>query len=158
MSFWNTEADKLEAGFRANFPAVMRHFLSTATPEQIAACSGVAIDALSENTRNSVLAVLMQRYPPSAAVAEPWPFNAAAGPRIALTQGEIHALALGAGIDCRLHVSAPPDEQETYIVQALSSGHSGPGLYAWAEEYPEEAVFKLADSRRLIASPAAASR
>lgn len=52
MDDWNQLADKLEAALLDNTPALMLHFLETATPQQMASVVG----ASSLNTESKVFA------------------------------------------------------------------------------------------------------
>lgn len=60
MDIWTDHADKLEQALLAKAPALVLHFLSTASPEALAQ---VASDALpsSSNTKAAVVAVLASR-------------------------------------------------------------------------------------------------
>lgn len=57
---------------------------------------------------------------------------------ILLTSGQIAQLAAIAGRD-----DEPVEDQATYVVERCATGHSGPGVYAHLDEYPEEGAFYL---------------
>ncbi|WP_045762237.1 hypothetical protein [Xanthomonas albilineans] len=60
MDFWNEQADKLEKALLDNAPALVLHYIHTASPEAVAALAGDALPT-SDNTRASVVAVLAAR-------------------------------------------------------------------------------------------------
>lgn len=60
MDFWNEQADQLEKALLDNAPALVSHFLRTASAEAVAELAGDALPA-SENTRSSVIAALTAR-------------------------------------------------------------------------------------------------
>lgn len=60
MDFWNEQADQLEKALLDNAPALVLHYIRTASPEAVAALAGDALPA-SDNTRASVVATLAAR-------------------------------------------------------------------------------------------------
>ncbi|EHH7254049.1 hypothetical protein J5X32_001742 [Escherichia coli] len=60
MDFWNEQADQLEKALLDNAPALVLHYIRTASPEAVAELAGDALPT-SENTRASVVATLATR-------------------------------------------------------------------------------------------------
>jgi hypothetical protein len=69
MDFWNEQADQLEKALLGNVPALMRHFLRTASPEAVAELAGENFAEASPNVRASVAATLGARLDQPAPVA-----------------------------------------------------------------------------------------
>ncbi|WP_099552483.1 hypothetical protein [Stenotrophomonas maltophilia] len=60
MEFWNTQAKQLEKKLQEHLPALMLHFLRTASEESINSIAGEALP-LGENARSSVISHLVAR-------------------------------------------------------------------------------------------------
>lgn len=70
MSFWDKQADHLEQKLLQNMPALMLHFLQTASEEQIIKITSDGLP-MSDNTRSSIIAHLTMRLAEQSDSIEP---------------------------------------------------------------------------------------
>lgn len=69
MNDWQKLADKLESVLLANAPALLLHFLSTASHDAVAALAGDALPNC-RRTQASVVAILLDRQKAASALGD----------------------------------------------------------------------------------------